>query len=121
MATAFILRFQEACVGGENTGSGVGTETITNVRAEQMDSDPNRPSYGVLGEQPANGGTMTKTRVPNEGHSDQDRALSPLSVIPRQKGAFSLGTQTLTKMRAEGSDQDPGQRQLRAIPQCFSS
>jgi hypothetical protein len=120
MATPFIVRFQEACVDTENTGSGLGTETITNVRVEQMDSDPDRFSYGVLGQRGIEAGTMTRTAVRAE-QSDEDREFSPLSVIPMPKATPSLGTQTLTKIRAEGADEDPGRRQFRAIPQCFSS
>jgi hypothetical protein len=120
MKTPFIFRFQEPCVSGEGARVSAGTQTITNVRAEAMDSDPNGRCFEALVRQPARSGTMTRTAVAAEG-SDEDRALSPQGLIPVEPSPM-LGTQTMTKVLAEGIDQDPGGgRQFRVIPPCSLS
>jgi hypothetical protein len=97
-----------------------GTQTITNVRAEQMDSDPHPRQYEVLGQRDPGTGTMTRTAVKAE-QSDEDRAFSNQALLSAES-APRLGTQTMTRVLAEGVDQDLGGRQMRAIPSiCFSS
>ena len=115
MTTPFILRFQELCVDAGEVSPASGTQTVTSVRAEQIDADPDRPKYALFGSKSCMAGTSTKTAIEKE-HTDSDRSLSSLPVIPR-----SMGTQTFTKVHAEAADQDPGKHRFQVIPQCFSS
>src|ERR1035438_10532529 len=105
MTAAFVLRFQEACAGGEGVRVRAGTQTITNVRAEEMDSDPHGRRFEVLGQQSESVGTRTKTAVPAE-HSDDDLSLASLRILP-VGSVPSLGTQTMTRVLAESGDIDP--------------
>lgn len=118
----FILRFQEPCTDTPGTDIRAGTLSITAVRAEAADEDPDpkpKPKGFRIYSQPvvSAGGSKTKTYVVAEDSAD-DPTLVFLQTEP------SLGTQTLTKIRAEGGDQDPGAQPLprspRAIPTCSS-
>jgi len=117
MPSPFILRFQEPCEAASTTVAG--TQTLTNVRAEQMDSDPDRPKHSGFGA-PCAVGTRTKTAVKAE-HSDEDRGQHLVSALPTAKFHPHLGTKTFTKVHAEQADQDPGRHQFHAIPQCSLS
>lgn len=105
MTAPFILRFQEAVFDVEAFGSIAGTRTHTCVRAEQIDADPEARRCVLFGQASASGDTCTE-------ESDEGRAH--FSLIP----AKTAGTQTRTKIRAEGIDPDPesGGRQFRAFP-----
>jgi len=119
MNTPFILRFQEACIRGEGLHVNAGTQTMTNVKGGDVDSDPQGRRFEALGHQSAIAGTKTKTSVVAE-HSDDDPTLASLSLIPVES-VPSLGTNTMTRTRAEGGDTDPDAQRLRVIPPCFSS
>jgi len=119
MNIPFILRFQEACVLGEGVQVSAGTQTMTNVKGGDVDTDPDRCRFGALWREAASAGTHTKTYVVSE-HGDTDPGLVPLSLIPAESAA-ALGTNTMTRVQAEGGDRDPGAQQLRVIPTCFSS
>ena len=150
MHSPFILRFQEPCILPDDCRSNAGTQTITNVRAEAMDSNPDRRQHGAFGGNiPA--GTHTATFVRAEhGDTDPDRlsygvfgrhiaagkitgtavkaeqsdvasGTVEISGMPTGAGSRSLGTRTCTKVLAEQADEDPGRRHLYAIPQCSSS
>lgn len=119
MTLPFILRFQESCADFETSHSNAGTQSQTFTRREQADPDPDHSSYGALMHQGASAGSMTKTSIPAE-HSDDDRTFSPFGLIP-VKTISLAGTQTITRIRAEGADEDPGGQQSRIIPSCFLS
>jgi len=119
MTLPFILRFQESCTDTENAQVKSNTQSQTFTRAEQADPDEDHSSYGVMKHQDLGAGTMTKTRMRAE-ESDNDRALSPFSLIPPETIPLSR-TQTITKVRAEGADEDHGGRRFETIPPCSSS
>jgi hypothetical protein len=119
MQNAFIVQFQEACNDAADFSDNSGTQTLTNVRAEQMDADPDGRRYEALEQQNPSSGTMTSTAVKAE-QKDEDRAFSSLNLIPSEP-VVSSGTQTLTRMKAEGGDTDFGEHQMQVIPPCFSS
>lgn len=114
----FILRFQEMCFGPQVMGASTGTTTITAVRAEEIDADPDKNHFGALPKQLANSGTTTATFTRAEG-ADKDPDARSLSAIPREAHP-SLGTETMTRTRGEAADEDPGGRLLRAIPCSLS-
>jgi len=120
MNTPFILRFQESCPGEEDMHVSAGTQTMTNVKGGDVDTDERGHRFEAIGDAFVRAGTMTKTGVGGEQSSDEDRALSPQRLLPIASAA-SVGTNTMTRVRAEGGDTDPGARLLRAIPPCFSS
>jgi hypothetical protein len=120
MLNAFILRFQERCDALAGFGSAAGTSTVTEVKSEHVDSDPDRRRHGVFGTRSQEVGTITKTAIPREG-GDVDRDLGAVPIIPRTILSRRFGTQTLTFVRAEGADQDPGRHYFSAVPQCSSS
>lgn len=119
-AIAFILRFQEISSGTCNEGAPTGTTTITAIRAEQIDADPDTKDYGVIGGRRPDLGTITGTFVRAEA-ADDDPGQRGLSAKPQFSNP-SLGTQTLTKVRAEGADEDLRTKSYLAIaPICCSS
>jgi hypothetical protein len=120
MDTPFILRFQEACIRTEGVQVSAGTQTMTNVKGGDVDTDERGSRFEALGHASVSAGTMTKTGIHGEQSSDEDRVLSPQRLLPLASAA-SVGTNTMTRVRAEGGDTDPGARLLRAIPPCFSS
>lgn len=72
MKTAFLLQFQEDCIQEVSSIALAGTQTITAVNAEQIDSDPTR--FGWVNVFPAEislAGTATTTNV-NAERADQD-------------------------------------------------
>src|SRR5688572_25344477 len=44
----FILRFQETCLDLGAVNASTGTTTITAVRAEEIDADPDKKRFGAL-------------------------------------------------------------------------
>lgn len=117
MRTAFVLHFQEYC---ENTGVSVtaGTQTLTNVRAEQIDSDPTRvQSAGIFQRIAPLAGTGTVTKVSTEG-ADQDPQICLLRVIPIDQQELRASTQTHTFVAAEGPDADPQVNQRKFLSEC---
>ena len=120
MTNAFILRFQEPCVGEDHKCGASGTKSLTGVRAEATDEDPDRPRYGVLGTRLQEAGTQTQTFTAQEG-ADADPGSSELSAIPKARFASSQGTQTFTRVKGGDVEPDPGALELRAIPQCSTS
>lgn len=137
MATAFLLRYQEACT-DDCLENPCPTKTDTRVGAEQTDKD------GFVA--PCFSATATHTtKIPNESRGrDQDRIESQLHAFPRSAFVVSsatvtkirteqpddpagnsrvlpcpvANTKTLTFVRAEHDDNDPRQPSLRAIPRC---
>ena len=63
---------------------------------------------------PVTMGTRTETYTAREG-SDSDRTLGEVSAIPIGLSVMS-GTQTITAVRAEAVDSDPGSVSFTAIP-----
>jgi hypothetical protein len=135
----FILRFQEFCVIPAASGGGDETLSITNVRAEAVDTDrPRRKneafSYDSVSsdqlaplatgdgkdEVPENPSTMSITAVRAEA-ADEDRAASATSAFPKQKRDKMAGTQTQTRIQAEQTDNDRGRREFEAFRQCSLS
>jgi hypothetical protein len=114
----FILGFQETCALGEEIQANTGTQTMTNVKGGDIDTDRDR-RFEAFGRAGITAGTHTKTLVASE-HDDTDPGSLPFSLIPSESTA-SLGTNTMTRVQGEGGDTDPGARQLRVIPTCFSS
>lgn len=88
MSRAFLLRFQEACL--ENTTQPhLGKGTNTRVAKEQPDTDPNSNAYTALAE-----GAESRGTTEHEDHL---------------RGFIAMGTRTVTAVRTEGADSDPGQ------------
>jgi hypothetical protein len=114
----YILCFHETCALGEKVQANTGTQTMTNVKGGDVDTDRDC-RFGAIGHAGVTAGTNTKTLVASE-HGDTDPALLPFSVIPSESAA-PLGTGTMTRGKGEGGDSDPGVSQLRFIPTCFSS
>lgn len=119
MNAPFILRFQEPCLGAEDLAAATGTTTITAVRAEAIDADPDKERFGVLAQSSASEGTRTCTFVRAES-ADEDPDARCLCAIPLDASP-SLGTQTMTRIRAEGVDEDPASGRLRVVPTPCSS
>ncbi len=109
MTTAFILRFQEECMSDDTDDISASTMTTTKINSEQPDAAPPHASYSAL-----LAGTATITRVATE-QGDRDRA-SGSTIIPRRM--LEMGTKTMTAIRAEISDSDPGRIQHRILPRC---
>ena len=133
----FILRFQEFCVLPAASVGGDGTQTITNVRAEAVDTDrprrkneafrydsemSDRPTRLNAGddEMPESPSTMSITAVHAEA-VDEDRAASAAAAFPKQKRDIMTGTQTQTRIQAEQTDDDRGLREFEAFRQCSLS
>lgn len=117
MKTAFVLHFQEQC---GNIGKAVtaGTQTLTNVNAEQIDCDPTDVrSAGVFPGIVPLAGTGTVTKVSAEG-ADQDPQTYLLRAIPIEQEKFCAGTQTHTLIAAEGPDADPQVNQRKFLSEC---
>jgi hypothetical protein len=119
MNAPFILRFQEPCFDAQDMGVATGTTTITAVRAEAIDADPDKDRFGMLAQLTVSAGTQTCTRVRAE-EADEDPDARRLCAIPLDANP-SLGTQTMTNVRAEGMDEDPGGGRLRVMPTPCSS
>jgi len=119
MTAPFILRYQEQCGDAEMHAAAAGTKTMTNVGAEQMDSDPDRPQYSAFGEPQPRETAAEAAAMPGHAHSTlqaerHSNAPSPIT-------SSSVGTRTFTKVHTEQADEDPGRMQFQAIPQCSSS
>ena len=127
-----------------------GTQTATKVPHESADADVHARGYRAVpvngGRQPAplsfllrfrepvesdgvsRRGTRTMTRVAGE-QADADFGGGDTTVVPRKargervSGASDpqLATKTVTCVRAEADDEDPGRRVLYVIPKCSSS
>lgn len=87
-------------------GTVAGTATKTSVAREQSDTDPARTSYSALGS-----GTLTFTNVATE-QRDADRPSSS-AAFPRTP--IEMGTKTMTAVRAEATDDDPGQQHRQVL------
>lgn len=117
MRTAFVIQFQEHC---ESIGNTVvaGTQTLTNVRAEQIDSDPARVgSVGVFQRIAPLGGTGTVTKVHAEG-ADEDPQIYSLRAFPVDQQKLRASTQTHTLIAAEAPDADPHVNERRFLSEC---
>ncbi len=69
---------------------------------------------GVVSGDDVSAGTMTGTAVQTE-QSDKDRT-SNCHGVPRP--SIDMGTTTVTNIRAEASDDDPGRIQNQIVPRC---
>lgn len=146
----FILRYQEFCIEPSIAEAPKGTQTITNVRAEAVDSDDKSRRHAAFAAAIPSG-TQKATFVVAEGgdkdaqrpkHNafengpkkstmsitavraetvDEDKNANASLAFPKRKGAISAGTQTHTRVQAEQSDNDRGRKQFEAIPQCSLS
>jgi hypothetical protein len=117
MTSAFILRFQETCATANENVASEGTATITAVRAENVDADPDPSGSRIIPTQPQLG---TKTSVRSPESEDNYPPSKLFSVIPRNNHSSDAGTQTFTKIRAESADNDLGARQIHSIPKLTS-
>lgn len=82
---AFLLRFQEQCSSTSDGTVATGTETVTFVRAEQVDSDPRQYDLRVV--------PIYDVQLPSK------RSLG--------NSAMTTGTKTFTEVRREADDTDP--------------
>lgn len=111
MTASFLLRFQEPRNSSQPATVATGTQTITKIAQEQSDADPTRTSYRAVPEAGDFTGTVTSTRIRGEqGDADYN---SPARLMPVQ---HVIGTTTITAIRMESADQDPGHHDLMAIP-----
>ena len=102
--TAYLLRFQEAVPNHDAHGIKCGTQTFTKVRAEQQDPDPASTQYRA---------------VPNNVTWDGGSGASLAEQYPFPGGrdrVMVMATQTTTAVRAEATDQDPGECRGHVIP-----
>lgn len=118
MATAFLLRFQEDCFENDAGALHCGTQTSTKIQGEQPDPDPADPGFLAVPRSPIEAGTITGTRI-NTEQSDTDRH-SAASAIPTANNDLSMATKTITAVRAEADDRDPGKCRIQMIPRCSS-
>lgn len=88
-----------------------GTATMTAVRAEQMDTDPQPLEERAVPIHVGQTGTMTRTAIATEQARDDDFLQSPQSLIPSHPRYLHLGTATSTNVRAEEGDEDPQPRE----------
>jgi hypothetical protein len=79
--TVFLLRFQEDCIGEATDTVLSGTQTLTGINAEQIDSDPTRCGSMNVFPEISLAGTATTTNVDAEG-VDQDPNKDDLSIFP---------------------------------------
>jgi len=114
MATAFVLRYQESCDADVGDDVRAGTMTGTRTQTEQPDSDPRQAGYTAISQAALQVGTQTGTAVQTE-QSDADRTSS-CHGIPRTP--IEMGTKSVTNVRAEASDDDPGRIQNQILPRC---
>jgi hypothetical protein len=101
---AFVLRYQEYLETGDTGSIQCGTETLTNVKAEQSDVDPDW-SRGVMSVPPVFAGTATVTKILAE-QADRDPGKQELLLFPEPELAPALTTQTVTLIQAETADRD---------------
>lgn len=135
----FILRFQEFCVKTAGPKPDLGTQTITNVKAEAGDTDrPRRrneafgagsasalqtPMFLAVGDEDDDkqqSSTMSITAVHAEA-VDEDRAGRAAAAFPKERSAVSAGTQTHTRIQAEQGDEDRGRWESEAFRSCSLS
>ena len=116
MALAFLLRFQEDCAENDVETVRCGTQTMTKIQGEQPDLDPTDSNFRAGSQIEA--GTQTGTRIWTE-QPDADRN-STANAIPTVADDPLMGTKTVTAVRAEADDEDPGKCRLQAIPKCSS-
>lgn len=135
----FILRFQEFCIESDGPRPDLGTQTITNVRAEAGDTDRPRRKNEAFGAESAStlqtpifvatgdehddktkSSTMSITAV-NAEAVDEDRAGSAAAAFPKERSVVSAGTQTHTRIQAEQSDEDRGRWESEAFRPCSLS
>ena len=117
MPTSFLLRFQEPAVEGDGNSVTCGTQTATRIRGEQPDPDPGESSVVTIPRsvRPFGDVSLTKSR---SGAGESDGAAGPNEIGLRR---WSAGTRTVTNVRAEVDDQDPGKTSMRMVPRCCSS
>jgi hypothetical protein len=91
MTNYFLLRFQERRSNStEGVLSASGTQTYTNVRREQVDSDPHSHSF--------------------------DAVPFRIDQIPHSNLQVLAGTKTMTEIRRESSDTDPTKTHFDSLP-----
>jgi hypothetical protein len=121
MFPAFILRFQEKSASVGDTATSKGTTTITAVKGENIDADPAPSGWQAVPNQP-HLGTITKVAPGPPESPDYSPASDQFSVIPNDHRFFHLGTDTMTRVKAEKPENtDLSGRRLEAIPKCSSS
>lgn len=87
---------------------------MTKIKTEQPDSDLQQHGYTALTKSQLQAGTQSQTAVATE-QPDRDRQSETLAV-PRS--ATEMGTSTMTFVRAEGADEDPGHIVNQIVPRC---
>jgi hypothetical protein len=115
MKTAFLLRFQEACLASDPPDIPSGTQTLTRMEAEQPDTDYDRSNYYTL-RIPPQASDPTRTCVRAET-PDDSYGESGMTVLPQLNSA-TTPTMTMTAVQAEATDADYGQNSMRVIPKC---
>lgn len=106
MAVAFLLRYQEECGAKDAT---LGTMTGTRTHTEQCDSDFDGRGHTALTREALHAGTMSSTGVATE-QTDKDDTFVSLQM--------HMATKSVTNVRAEESDDDPGRIQNWIVPRC---
>lgn len=143
MFAAFLLRYQEFCASGDSHDVRSGTRTTTRVDGEEADNDVGLTALAALGSSRTTAGPVTKTSVNNESggrdqtghaqmhaipgvrtktkadgeHADYARNSATDRAVPLTAAMVAGNTKTVTYVRAESDDNDPGARS-HAIPRC---
>lgn len=111
---AFLLRYQECLNAPESTDQRCGTETTTNVEAEQADTDPDW-SQGMMGASSIFSATGTVTKVMAE-QSDHDPQIRRYGLFTALVPSRELTTQTVTLIAAEANDKDRDEKCYQILP-----
>ena len=117
MPTSFLLRFQEPAVEGDGKFATCGTRTATRIRGEQPDPDPGEASVVTIPRSVTPFGDVSLKKFRSGGGESDDAAGSNEVSLTK----WSAGTRTVTNVRAEVDDKDPGKTSMRMVPRCSSS
>lgn len=120
MSQAFLLRYQEDCPENLPVALTCATQTVTFVRAEQNDSDPNSSGHAVV-PTPVLAAAQTHMIV-NHGASAED-AIRTADGVPSasksaqtQQSTIQMATMTVTQVQKEQRDADPRNSVLEVVP-----
>lgn len=101
MKSAFLLRFQETCVSADTDTINCGTETKTRKNRE----DAKHAGFHAIAGSTNRNATGTITRIARETAD----TLGNHAVLPRNEPLTPVAsTKTVTNVRAEQDDNDPG-------------
>lgn len=115
MSKSFLLRFQEDVVESDGNTVDCGTQTATRIRGEQPDPDAGEAAFVAV---PRPGSIVDDASQDRSGAGESDGAAGPNEMALKR---WSAGTRTVTNVRAEVDDKDPGKTGMRMVPRCSSS